>query len=541
MITFKFRELIVVLDEDSNIRINKVVKSDTSKEITQFNDTKQAETKLFLIYVKAIEETAYFFNFFYFIGIDNNTFKMNFVYYESDYYDLKQPISFEFDFNEFFSCHTPFSSERQLKGIYFSNQTFFIFIKRFYLQIEDDLVSNQFSLADDYYRRNAKNFKLDQSHYKTVLFEYYQSKWTKTLSSSSVFCPSHIVCFQLNTDSNKNLLIKDLKSNYLISGCLEQTLVFDKHVYCFLEDTYFHLGKEDDKQYKVAENQYSIESIFQSSIVKWEDQKLKFTLNYKDNKFILMTITHIFVFEYDKFKSEMPDQIVAKYKNNENYFKIKSCLFLKCKPNSKPTTKSTKLTTAKSTTKSIIESNKDKITTSKKTNIDHSHSSKATKSIPREVITSYQLIKYPLIILMIILFCLSFYYCFFKDDESKKAKKKLTKSRRVFNAIYKLPFSSIKRVEVRKPISHKKDGGRFNEIKRLKKDTVLEQSNVDRIFGRSKSDKKPEKSKSFKTLKKGKRSKNANKLNFQQKSLKRQIDSSAAKQKKIVLKINLKN
>ena len=351
-----------MLDKDNNIRITKISQSYHPNEITQFNDTNLAKTKLFLIYVLFNEKTASTFSFIYFIGIDKNTFKMNFVYYESKRNALKQRISFEFDFEEFFSCHTPFSRKRQLKGIYFSNQTFFIFIKRFYLKIGDDLVSNQFSLEDDYYRRNAENLSFK------LLFEYNQMKWIKTLRSSSVLCGQNL-CFQLNTDSNNKLLIEDFNFSRLTSSCLEQTLVFDNHVYCFLKNTYFQLGKEGDDVDKNVKNRYSIKSIFQSSIVIWEDdQKLKFTLNYIDNKFILMTIKHIFVFDYDKFKSEN-DRIVALYQNKNKYLKIENCLFSKCRPNSKPPTKlttTTKPKTTESTIKSTTESTT-KLTTTEST------------------------------------------------------------------------------------------------------------------------------------------------------------------------------
>lgn len=303
-----------------------------------------------------------------------------------------------FDFDELVSCITPFTNERQIKGIFYDKATrlFFIFIKRFYLKITEDLVQNGFLLDNTVYANNAFNLEFENREiYDSIRFENLKRKWIKTCSNFVYFIPSSSSdLFVLSTIQNQSLMIKKItRSDYKLD-CLLQTLIIDGHFYCFNELSYYNKDS----------NKILIQNIFESSSIRWtSDQKLKFIFNYKDNKVIFLTLTDLFVFEYTNFKVKSNQEINYSVAKNDLIFQIQNCLINKCE--NSPTAQT--------------YLNKRRI---------------GLKNIPFLPILL-------ILILIIILVLLSIIYCLIKRD--KKKSHRSNKVKKILSLLYQLRPSNI--------------------------------------------------------------------------------------------------
>ena len=213
-------------------------------------------TKFFIFYpngLTAVHDNN-FYHFTFFFGIDEATFLINFAligFFGNMNSGLSYKVleKFQFNFNDLFSCHTRFIDERQVKGLFYDNQTFFIFIKRFYLRISDDLIENEFKLDEDVYQRNALDLKFSKDFDYELSFEDSKAIWVKKLLNNTYFMPDNKGNYFLIKNIRNGLVLKPTRKNFNLFNytsrlCWHSILVMDRHQFCFREDTYFHIYEE---------------------------------------------------------------------------------------------------------------------------------------------------------------------------------------------------------------------------------------------------------------------------------------------------------
>lgn len=230
--------------------------------------------------------------------------------------------------DELLNCHRKFRDPREVKGIFYEKESdfFYIFINRFFLKIEEDLVRTGFRIDDRHY---AKAYDLKfSSNYE---FEIARTKWVKTLKQKSYLVTNKRNVFELNHDSMvKNYFTADEGYNQ-IEKCAHQTLNIGKHVFCFDKQYYHYFMTNGDlvnsSTYRPA--RFKISNIFQDSSIHYrDDEELNFIFNYNQDKFvIMMTKTRLFVIDYSKFTTSNDWQIQLNYKPNEQVLVIKNYLF----------------------------------------------------------------------------------------------------------------------------------------------------------------------------------------------------------------------
>lgn len=268
--------------------------------------------------------------------------KLNFVNYELNYnkrfVTFQDKLNISFDFDEFFSCHTSFTNLRQLNGIYFNRNStmFFIFIKRFYLQIKDELVRNGFNLNDNVYETNSHVLKFEEQEiYPNRIPKWWLTrKWIKTVGNNwTFFCPEENgIYYELETTDQGQLIynqITEISKSIELRSCNEQTLMIKEHLFCLLQGEYFYMYqlKNRSNYIETFRKGALISSIFDNSSIEWEkNQTVQLIFNYNSNEFVLMTLKHLFVFNYDQFDVNN-EKIIYNSTGNNKYLKINNHLF----------------------------------------------------------------------------------------------------------------------------------------------------------------------------------------------------------------------
>lgn len=303
------------------------------------------DLKWFVVYAKEIGPVNVTRIDWFLMIVREKTFDLKFIHFPifelnktiepSDY--VKHRVDLTLNYEELFSCHTPFSSERELKGIYYDQATkvFFVFVKRFYLKFEEDLIYHGFYIDPRRYRK-AKNIHFESEKlYRSVEFEIINRKWVKAFELNSYLIPNSQT-FEIGTDENSDLKLKEVKHNSLLRLCLDQTLVVEKkHVYCFKNELYFYWYDFGNFDYDREGRNYTIESIFEGSVVKWTaGQRLLFIFNYQVDRVVFMTRTHLFVFRYSSFRREENQRITFIAHPEDDpampYYLNENCFVVKC-------------------------------------------------------------------------------------------------------------------------------------------------------------------------------------------------------------------
>lgn len=321
--------------------------------VNPFHLSNYSSTKFFITVLSYRKEK----NRLFYFGVDEDTFRINLVIHtislesHPKFYQtiLQQELQISFDFDELFSCHKKFTDLRQIKGIYhspFNRNFFFIFVKRFYLKIEDDLVLNGFNLQDDVYEKNAHNLVFESTD--IVKYENLQKKWVKVIKQNSYLIPNNDA-FLIKEDKNLNLEFESVEASS-IQNCLGSTLLVSRwldnefrqnqtnHLFCFNEETY-----SDFKNIKNRSEHHSIKSIFNRSFIEeWSDEeRLLFIFYDKLDQIVFFSTDHLFVITDNNIELNDKGQITISLINlKENLKIIKNCLFSDCP---KSPTKATKL------------------------------------------------------------------------------------------------------------------------------------------------------------------------------------------------------
>lgn len=303
------------------------------------------DLKWFVVYVNEFDPKNTTRIDWFLIGVNEDTYKIDFLHFpifelnksidSNDY--AKHRVDLILTYDELFSCHCPFKLDRELKGIYFNprSKVFYVFIRRFYLKFDEDLVYRGFYIEPTRYL-TAKNINFESEElYRSVEFEIINRKWVKTFQDQSFFIPNKQT-FEIGTDTNNDIKLKLVEHNYRLRFCMDQTLVVERvHVYCFKSDRYFYWYKFGNYDYDPLGSNYTIESIFHDTAVKWPaGEKLLFIFSYQLDRVVFMTRTQLFVFRYSSFRKEEEQRIKFTVHPEDDpaipYIVNKNCLVIKC-------------------------------------------------------------------------------------------------------------------------------------------------------------------------------------------------------------------
>lgn len=282
----------------------------------------------------------------YFIGLDENSqieFSV-FNFFQNSHELLHQVL---FDPGELFDCFTKLTNERQLKGIYYDrdSELFFVFIKRFYLKIHKiDLIDREFVLENDWYAEKAHRLvhrpTIEGRFYEKIDSEFLGRKWVKAIGpNTALYSPDNRNFFKLAVRDKDELTISG-SSGSGVRSCYHQTLLVDEeHVFCFRKREYFFLYSLGNESYSHYWNKhrYPIAELFEETACDWTKQRLLAIFHYKEDRFVMLTQSDLFVFEYKKFTlwagvNEEENKIRYLHDLDDKQIKRKrNCLLLGCK------------------------------------------------------------------------------------------------------------------------------------------------------------------------------------------------------------------
>lgn len=268
------------------------------------------------------------------IWVDASTFEVNYeslLVYKPGL--IEKQTHFRVGLDELFSCRTKATNPRQFKGVYFDRTTekFYVFIKRFYLQLGRDLVSEFFLLTDLAYAENAHDLEYDGEEPKEfAVFSDQANVWVKNYPNKSYLMPSSKI-FEIDTVSRNKLTIKKPQDSSSLVTCRANILVFERrYSYCFENDKYYLLQdtQSDLQATQWTKERFEIQSIFSSfSLIHWDGQSVKLTFNYKNDQFVMMTSRYLYVFDYRDFEVQKSNATI-RFLNKYGSRRTLNCLFV---------------------------------------------------------------------------------------------------------------------------------------------------------------------------------------------------------------------
>ena len=231
------------------------------------------------------------------------------------------------------SCRAKITDFNQLKGIFFSAVagSFFIFIDRLYLEVDEDIVKERFEIKDKYYA-SAKDLKFtDRSVFDTI--EYPQSgvKWTNAVGDQIYFLLIDRIFIAQYRELEIELdeLTQTNRTTEWIKNCFAQILRIANYVYCFKADYYYLLGSLDSNRTASNASHHRIIDMFDKVDVRYDNESsLEFIFNYDDNQFVMMTKNSLFVIDRTVLRIRS-DTYAIQLANKIH--RIDNCLFKKCK------------------------------------------------------------------------------------------------------------------------------------------------------------------------------------------------------------------
>ena len=158
---------------------------------------------------------------------------------------------FQLDAEELFNCYTPVQNlDRHLAGVYYDapKSLWFVFVKRFYLRIERNLLDEEFSLKLDDYSSGRELEELRGRFIELIRLKR-QFKLVKSVGSQGYFSALQELTYStLNVDEDGELTISPMPKNSKIdlSFCSQTTLVIENHLYCWKDEQYSHLYRMNE-------------------------------------------------------------------------------------------------------------------------------------------------------------------------------------------------------------------------------------------------------------------------------------------------------
>lgn len=278
----------------------------------------------------------------WFIGIDGD-FRVGLMRYDLILQSLTHYGAIV-DFEDLLSCYTRFNKWRQIGGIYYDIGTrrFFLFIRRFFLQFDEDLVSGQFRLPANYdYVANAQKVPISFERFP-ISDKFSHGGTVKTLGDQVLYGYGRE--FYRLTITNNVLGFSTITNKTGASRCGAQTLLVEKRfVFCFDETTYsflYEIGEETSPAVNRTPSQ--IKSIFNSTVQSWEES-LRAIFNYENETVVFMTKYSLFVFEYTSFMLNPTDKSQICYNHSAKApLQLRNYLYKNIEPHDNPIPKPSK-------------------------------------------------------------------------------------------------------------------------------------------------------------------------------------------------------
>lgn len=205
---------------------------------------------------------------------------------------------------EFFGCPVNEVAAKPglLKGIFYFNKVFFLFINHCHLKIEEDLVERQFDLRKDYFK-NVRCLSTREVYYG---FENIASKYVKTIRGGALLVLSAGETYELSVQQNELAITPADQSKYrsfAYPNCLGQTLSLTKIFFCFNETAYHAMLSP--KNGKGKQQSYQIADLFANMDIYPNGEELQCTFDYKQDEFVLMTKKYLFAIKYRAVRVDM--------------------------------------------------------------------------------------------------------------------------------------------------------------------------------------------------------------------------------------------
>lgn len=296
-------------------------------EKKNYKSSLSTDLKAFTLYRAPKQDESHFF--YWLVSIDEN-FEINLDAFLIEhrlngYYDIANKANIKIRFSELLNCHTKVQKERELKGIYQNSksQYFYIFINRFYLKIQKDLVASQFYLTESDYLIYGRDLKYGSEVSENAIeFGHFNNKWIFALNDKVYLKPLQFI-FELSFDKLQNVALKKVDTNEL-GDCRSQTLVIEKQIYCFDRQDYYLI----DQSKKPA--QYLLNTIFNDKLIDFkEGSELVLIFKYKEDQIVFMSSKSLFVFKYKYFTVNSTNNKInyqKKVKDSTTYYILKNCL-----------------------------------------------------------------------------------------------------------------------------------------------------------------------------------------------------------------------
>ena len=303
----------------------------------------------------------------YIFGVEeDNAIHLFYHHFKSDWGKalLQKELKLRWTFDDLLSCHTPWTDQRQLKGVVYNKKSkiFYVFVKRFYLKIQNELVQNGFELDQDDYEKNAYDLIYpDDATYDDLLFDMTLAKFVKNLPEKTYYMANWGI-YELDFDDQDMVRInkpreKEIKDQtseaYFIHECSGQIVVIEKvYAYCFrgTKYVYYHLIGKTYK-WEAERKKFATYKIFEDlKIGYFSNQSLEFTFNYGENQIAFLTDTDLWLFKYEGFRREPDYSLIY----TDKHVRLRNCFFAKCPVlNSTETTPTTEITSPPTTKKRI--------------------------------------------------------------------------------------------------------------------------------------------------------------------------------------------
>lgn len=301
----------------------------------QFNASNFPNIRPFLSYIRSFDtgnstENATLLQF---VGFDRNTSRLKFAHYlvgfQENSTDLQLLTSYSgsVSLHELLGCPARLQENRELKGIYHHNETFFIFINRFYLKVaEEELLStDEFRLNDSHYEENAHQLKFEPEG-ERVQFEHFNRRWVQTVGQR-VYLRPYTKNYELIIDqsSGGDLMMKRTESGP-IGWCFWQIFVVNETQYCLNETDYFLMNASGSSQEYVG----TIDSVFENSSITLRDHRLQLIFGYRQDQVVFITQKLLFFFDYQNFHSSNNRLVYVQDSVRMPVRTVRNCLLTNC-------------------------------------------------------------------------------------------------------------------------------------------------------------------------------------------------------------------
>ena len=217
---------------------------------------------------------------------------------------LSFPIRKDLFVTDWFACPVDELArlEGRLKGIFYSDKLFFLFINHYYLKIEEDLVESKFNLQRGHLK-GGKSLPTSDVDYG---FENNDFKYVKTIRGGALLVLQAGEMYELSV-AKKELVVRPMAGQKYrgtdFPKCLDQTLSVTNIFFCFNETSYQVMLAEEKGQEKGESHE--IAGLFANMQLYPANEKLQYTFDYGQDEFVLMTLTAMYLVKYKAVRVDL--------------------------------------------------------------------------------------------------------------------------------------------------------------------------------------------------------------------------------------------